>query len=242
MTDSARFREGSAFLAISEPLGDRLGTVLVIALLPVPLLSALYSLHGLLTATPASGYAMTTGYLCYGLVNLLVVGVLYLLLSPERRAEVFVLERPSRGELLAALLAFVAGLGVYQATAHLNAFLGYQLRGLSYSLQDPTSVLVVLVGAVVLAPLTEEILYRGLVLGAFTSRGIGPAPAAVLMTALFALVHLPNFGVAGTVFISVWGFLPALLRLRYHNLSGALLMHVLNNLFAYVVVVAAGWS
>ncbi len=60
------------------------------------------------------------------------------------------------------------------------------------------------------------------------------------MTALFALIHLPNFGVAGTIFISAWGLLPAILRLRYDNLSGAVLMHALNNLFAYVVVVAAG--
>jgi len=59
----------------------------------------------------------------------------------------------------------------------------------------------------VLAPVTEEILYRGLVLGALTSRGFGPVSATVLMTALFALIHLPNFGVAGTIFISAWGLL-----------------------------------
>ncbi|KPN31070.1 hypothetical protein SY89_01812 [Halolamina pelagica] len=40
------------------------------------------------------------------------------------------------------------------------------------------------------------------------------------MTLLFAVIHLPNFGVAGTVFIAVWGFLPAILRLRYENLTG----------------------
>jgi hypothetical protein len=31
------------------------------------------------------------------------------------------------------------------------------------------------------------------------------------------------------------------LQLRYNNVTGAVVMHGLNNLFAYVIVVAAGW-
>jgi membrane protease YdiL (CAAX protease family) len=178
----------------------------------------------------------------HGCVNLFVVAVLYGLLTPDQRETVFRFRRPSARELGAAVAAFAVGLGVYQLTAQLSALLGYRLQGLSYSLADPGAVLAILVGAVVLAPVTEEILYRGLVLGALTSRGFGPASAVVLMTALFALIHLPNFGVAGTIFISAWGFLPAALRLRYDNLSGAVVMHAMNNAFAYVVVVAAGWA
>jgi membrane protease YdiL (CAAX protease family) len=227
---------------IGESVGDRLGTVLVVTLLPVPLVSLLYAAHSIATETPAEAYSLVSGYLFYGIVNLLVVALLYGLLTPDQRATVFRFRRPSAREAGAAMVAFVVGLGVYQVTAQLSAMLGYQLQGLSYSLSDPGAFLAILVGAVVLAPITEEILYRGLVLGALTSRGFGPVSATVLMTALFALIHLPNFGVAGTIFISVWGFLPAVLRLRYDNLSGAVLMHALNNAFAYVVVVAAGWA
>jgi len=242
MTGSHRVRQLLASIRIGEPLGGRFGTVLAITLLPVPLVSLLYTAHSVLTDTPTEAYSLTSGYLFYGIVNLLVVGLLYWLLTPDQRAAVFIFEWPSLNETAAAAVAFVAGLGVYQVTAQLNAFLGYQLQGLSYSLTDTGAVLAILVGAVVLAPITEEILYRGLVLGALTSRGFGPVRATVLMTALFALIHLPNFGVAGTIFISAWGFLPAILRLRYENLSGAVLMHATNNLFAYVVVVAAGWT
>lgn len=242
MTHAVTLRQTLSTVRVSESLGDRLGTVLALALLPVPLVSGLYAFHSQVTETPSAAYGLPTGYLFYGLVNLLVVCVLYLVLSPKRRTDVFALERPSGREVLAALVAFVGGLGVYQLTAQLNAYLGYQMEGLSYSLTDPIAVLTVLVGAVVLAPLTEEILYRGLVLGALMSRGFGPVSATILMTALFALIHLPNFGVAGTVFISVWGILPAALRLRYDDRSGPVLMHMLNNLFAYVVVVAMGWA
>ncbi|MFC4245954.1 CPBP family intramembrane glutamic endopeptidase [Natribaculum luteum] len=242
MTDSLSVRRMLASVRIGDSLGDRFGTVLIITLLPVPLVSLLYAAHRMLTDTPTGAYSLVSGYLFYGCVNLLVVGLLYGLLTPNQRAAVFTFRWPSLNETAAAIGMFVAGLGVYQITAQLNAALGYQLQGLSYSLSNPTAVLAIVLGAVVLAPVTEEILYRGLVLGAFTSRGFGPVSATVLMTALFALIHLPNFGVAGTIFISAWGFLPAVLRLRYDNLSGAVVMHALNNLFAYVVVVAAGWA
>jgi len=242
MTHSLGLRRLVARVRIRQSVGNRLGTALALTLLPVPLVSLLYTAHSALTGTPTEGYPLTTGYFLYGCVNLLTVSVLYGLLTPDERPAVFRFEWPSTSEVVTALLAFAAGLGVYQLTARLSALLGYELQGLSYSLSDPTSVLAILAGAVVLAPLTEELLYRGLVLGALRSRGFGSVSATVLMTALFALVHLPNFGVAGTIFISVWGFLPAAVRLRYDNLSGAVLMHVLNNLFAYVVVVAAGWT
>lgn len=129
---------------------------------------------------------------------------------------------------------------MYQLIARVNAVLGVQLSGLAYSVDDPIALFAVVAGAVVLAPVTEEVLYRGLVLKAFTDRGFGSVGATVLITALFAVIHLPNFGVGGTVFISAWGVLPAVLRLRYDNLTGAVAMRVLNNLFAYVVVVALG--
>lgn len=227
---------------IKTSLGDRLGTVLAITLLPVPLVSILYSIHGAITGTPSGTYSMLTGYLLYGVVNLVTVGLLYAILSPEHRSAVFRFRWPSMTETLTAILAFIVGLGVFQVTEQISSLLGYQLQGLSYSLSNPVSFFAILVGAVILAPLTEEILYRGLVLETLTERGFGAASATVLMTALFALIHLPNFGVAGTIFISVWGLLPAAMRFRYNNLSGAVVMHSLNNLFAYVIVVAAGWG
>lgn len=99
----------------------------MITLLPVPLVSLLYAVHSTLTATPAEAYPLTTGYLVYGFVNLLVVGLLYGLLTPDERSTVFTFEWPSLEEGAVAVVAFVAELGVYQITARVSVSLGYQL-------------------------------------------------------------------------------------------------------------------
>ncbi|MBX0324366.1 CPBP family intramembrane metalloprotease [Halomicroarcula sp. F13] len=242
MTQIRSFRQLVSTLYVDEPVGNRLWTVLAITILPVPLVSGLYIIHGAMTGMAAGAYSVRNGYLVYGVVNLFVVALMFGLLDTEQRARVFAFRPPSIRELAAAILAFVVGLGVFQVTERVSRALGYQLQGLSYTLDNPVAVSTILIGAVVLAPVTEELLYRGLVLETLSERGLGPVSATALMTALFALIHLPNFGVAGTIFIAVWGILPAALRLRYDNLTGAILMHMLNNLFAYVIVVAAGWS
>ena len=136
--------------------------------------------------------------------------------------------------------AFVGGLGVYQLTSRISSVLGYELQGLTYSLTSLETIAIIALGAVIIAPITEEVMYRGLVLGTLLARGYGVVSAVTVMTLLFALIHLPNFGVAGTLFISVWGLLPAVLRLRFENLTGAVLMHMLNNLFTYLIIVELG--
>ncbi len=174
MTNSLSLRRMLASVRIGESLDDRFGTVLMITLLPVPLVSLLYATHRMLTDTSAGAYSLVSGYLFYGCVNLLVVGLLYGLLTPDQRTAVFTFRWPSLNETAAAIGAFIVGLGVYQITEQLNALLGYQLHGLSYSLNSPTAVLAIVLGAVVLAPITEEILYRGSFSG--HSRHVGSGP------------------------------------------------------------------
>jgi membrane protease YdiL (CAAX protease family) len=240
MKEASGFARFVGRVRIRDSHGDRLGTVLAITLFPVPVVSVLYASHRVLSGVPEMEHSGAASYLVYGCVNLLAVGMLYGILSPDRRESVFVFHRPSLREVAAAHGAFAAGLCVYQLIARVNALLGVQLSGRAYSVDDTIALFAVVAGAVVLAPVTEEILYRGLVLRALTDRGFGSVGATVLLTVLFAFIHLPNFGVGGTVFISAWGILPAVLRLRYDNLTGAVAMHVLNNLFAYVIVVALG--
>lgn len=229
-------RRGVASLANRSPL------LLVIAVLPVPLTSAFFIAHSVATGTPSEAYGLPMAYLLYGLANVVTVAAVYVLLSPEERGAVFRLARPSVTELGWAVGAFAVGLGVFQVTSRVSRTLGYELQGLSYSLGDSATLAIIVFGAVIIAPITEEILYRGLILGLLLTRGVSIITAIVSMTLVFALIHLPNFGVAGTLFISVWGVLPVILRLRFDNLSGAITMHGLNNGFAYVVVVGLGWA
>lgn len=223
-------------------LEDRAGFALAIAVLPVVLTGIVIGAHSIVTGTPSGAYGLPIAYLVYGLSNVVAVGSLYYFLSDDERESVFRFTRPSLTEIGWAVGAFVIGLGVYQFTSRVATAFGYELQGLSYSLTTPTTVAMVVVGTVIIGPITEEILYRGLVLGTLLARGVGVVSAVILMTGIFAVIHLPNFGVAGTLFISVWAPLPALLRLRFNNLSGAVLMHMLNNIFTYLVVVGLGWA
>lgn len=195
-----------------------------------------FVVHSGLTGTPRAAYGLPTAYLIYGLANVVAVGGLYVLLSDDEREAVFRFTRPSPTEIVWVAVAFVIGLGAYQITSRVTATLGYDIRGFSYSLSTPSTMAIMVIGAVVLAPITEEILYRGLVLGTLLAYGFGIVNAVALVTVIFAVIHLPNFGVVGALFVSVWSILPAVLRLRFDDLSGPVLLHAINNAFTYVVV------
>lgn len=229
---------GNEVRATVSSLEDRSWLLLAIAVLPILLTAAFFIGHNIATGTASDAYGLPLAYLLYGVANIVTVGGLYVILSPDERTAVFRVSRPSRTELGWAVIGFAVGLGVFELTSRVSAALDHRFQGLSYSLSDPTTLVIIIIGAVIIAPITEEILYRGLVLGVLLSRGFGVVSAVMIMTVIFALIHLPNFGVAGTLFISVWGVLPAILRLRFDNLSGAITMHGLNNVFAYLVVVS----
>lgn len=137
-----------------------------------------------------------------------------------------------------ANLAVVVGLAVYQVTTTVTLAFGYEMSGLSYSLSDPATLAIVVAGPVLLGPWAEELLYRGLMLGGLLARGWSPVVAAATIIAVFGVIHIPLFGVAGGVFVTVWSVLPTALRLRYDDLTGPGLLHVANNAFAYLVAVA----
>ena len=55
---------------------------------------------------------------------------------------------------------------------------------------------------------------------------------------LFGAIHIVSLGPTGVVYTAVWGILPTALRLYFDYLTGAWPLHALNNLHAYVLVVA----
>jgi membrane protease YdiL (CAAX protease family) len=89
--------------------------------------------------------------------------------------------------------------------------------------------------ALVLAPIVEELLFRGLLYGGYRS-SFGPFPAAVLTTAIFWLLHLSEtihfwpamLGIAGLAIAALW------FRLRSAAIGPAVAVH-----FGYNGVLAA---
>lgn len=85
---------------------------------------------------------------------------------------------------------------------------------------------------VVVAPLTEEAFFRGLVLRGFLKR-FGERRAIVLSSVLFALVHLNPYQFVGAF---VLGCLAAWVRIRSGSLWPPIVVHALNNGLIFLCV------
>ena len=92
--------------------------------------------------------------------------------------------------------------------------------------------LVVLIGILVvfIAPVTEEIFYRGFLVGGLARRW-GVIVAIVLSSALFSAVHLD---VGSLIPFAIIGIIFAAIYVRSGHLSAAIYAHVLFNLIGYV--------
>ncbi|HVB68588.1 MAG TPA: CPBP family intramembrane glutamic endopeptidase [Acetobacteraceae bacterium] len=89
----------------------------------------------------------------------------------------------------------------------------------------PSLVLLLLV-----APLTEEFLFRGAAFAAFAAR-TGPGWATVIVTMLFVAVHAPEkiHYPPGFIDVSLMALGAAWLRLHYRSIRPAILLHILYN-------------
>jgi membrane protease YdiL (CAAX protease family) len=91
---------------------------------------------------------------------------------------------------------------------------------------------------VLIAPVAEEVAFRGAMYGNVIKRGLPPTLAILLPAALFAAVHFQYFG-PGLVFILVDGIIFGLARHRTGTLFVPVALHVLGN--AYAVAERVPW-
>lgn len=88
------------------------------------------------------------------------------------------------------------------------------------------------VTAVVLAPVFEEILCRGLVLEAVRRRW-GDVVAVLISALFFGLVHVePSTALAGFVVGGIFGTI----YIRTHSLFSTIILHSINNVFAFALI------
>jgi len=107
---------------------------------------------------------------------------------------------------------------------------------------DPAALWIVLVSAVVLAPIVEELFFRGLCLRAIEKR-FGTTAAVLGSTFLFTLPHFTNPSLAGTaVLFSVIGSIGLILALvvvKTGRLGPAVIAHALFNAVGVIGALAA---
>lgn len=88
-----------------------------------------------------------------------------------------------------------------------------------------------LLSAIIVAPITEEILFRGVLLGTL-SRHLGFLPASLISTAAFVAIHLPQLGgyTVAIACIALLGFLAAVARRVSASIWGSIVLHASYNL------------
>ncbi|OYR40795.1 hypothetical protein DJ82_06800 [Halorubrum sp. Ib24] len=222
----------------SAALSDRLPVGIIAAALPVPLAIGIGLVYQVVV--PGAEYGVVGKNVSYGLASLLTITGVYFLFSPAARAVAFRFDRPSKDELAWALLGFPIGIALYLGSTAATQAAGLTMSGYVYSLSDPVVVGAVVFGAVLVSPFVEEVLFRGVVLGALLGRGVHPVVAGGMTILTFGLIHVALLGVAGIITMCAWAIVPTVVRLRFDNLSGAWLVHQLNNIWGYIIVVAFG--
>jgi membrane protease YdiL (CAAX protease family) len=82
------------------------------------------------------------------------------------------------------------------------------------------------IGAVLFAPLFEELLFRGVCFGGF-SRSLGKWPAALVTTSIFCLLHISEFirFPAALVSIVCLAIVTLWMRLSFHAIGPAIAVH-----------------
>jgi membrane protease YdiL (CAAX protease family) len=103
-----------------------------------------------------------------------------------------------------------------------------------FALDSVWRVVIVVVATLVVAPLAEEMIYRGYVLQALLARLRKPV-AAVLSALVFASIHV-GMGPGFAIYIFLGALILAYLYVKFRNVYACVLMHLMNNVVAYIVI------
>lgn len=99
--------------------------------------------------------------------------------------------------------------------------------GLSLAEAGINGLVFSIVSACIVAPIAEEILYRGVLFRSLGNR-LGILPGAILSSVIFAAVHF--YGLYGFVSVAVFGFACAMLYAATGSLASVIILHALYNL------------
>jgi membrane protease YdiL (CAAX protease family) len=88
---------------------------------------------------------------------------------------------------------------------------------------------------VIVGPVTEEVLFRGFFL-TFTQDKFKNWGAGILSSIIFGLYYFYLTGLTGALLILFWAPLPIILFTWKKSLYPSIALHIINNLFPYVIL------
>lgn len=166
----------------------------------------------------------------------IVIILLLLIVFWERQSLSSIgIRRMSWQDALWALGGFLLGAVSFIITGPIVGMLGLgtTASGITVLAQTPVALRVAIV---LTAGVTEEILFRGYPierLYRLTGRlGLSAGIAYLAFTAL----HIPFWGLGGTIQIGVWSLIVTALYVWRRNLLACMLMHILNDAYAFILL------
>jgi membrane protease YdiL (CAAX protease family) len=108
-----------------------------------------------------------------------------------------------------------------------------------FTLVSPLDIICAVLGAVIIVPVLEEVIFRGYFLTSFVKNNTVPK-AMLFSVLLFTSIHLP-FGPGMMVYIFIWSWIPAYLYIKSKSIVPGMVFHFINNLLAYVVLPLLGF-
>lgn len=173
---------------------------------------------------------------------ILAAAILFLILARNKLGTnvIGLTGRLSMNAVLYAVGGFIISLIIYNLTEIALDTVGISMfwRGGSNSslitVRTAIDWSIMIIGPVIISPLTEEIIFRGYVL-TFLLERIGKKLAVIISAVIFMSVHI-MFGLGLMVYIFFVAIVSGIIYIRFKSLYPCMLMHFLINLWAYVVV------
>jgi membrane protease YdiL (CAAX protease family) len=226
-------------MLVLAPIG--LAILLVTAGLAV--LAGSQMFRGVSVALPSRASLQPYGLLAYAAGSWIDVAVVWLWSSRRGwRGDIFLFRKLSWSALATSIMAFV--LAVYGAPAMLHGLsqlTGGTGSGVRINFHDAQSVTIYLLLFVITAPMSEEILYRGLLVTWFRRLGWKDSAICLVGSLIFGANHVLPLGFAFAVVMVVFGGLLFALRLRYDSLSPSWLLHFLFNAQPFLIFPLIEW-
>jgi membrane protease YdiL (CAAX protease family) len=113
---------------------------------------------------------------------------------------------------------------------------------LAQLLQGPPAIaLLAAVVVVIMAPIIEEVLFRGLAFAGIAAR-LGPVWAVIITTLIFTALHAPEklLYLPGFADVAAVALVSCGLRLRYRSIRPGIAMHFMYNFGMFLVPVLGG--
>ncbi len=179
----------------------------------------------------------------------IALGLVYLFLKRTKISfESIGLRRPKWSDIAAGLMGIPVWFVIYLVTLniilifapHLNV--GEKQQVGFNNVHGSFDVFLAFISLVILPPIAEEIIFRGLIFSSFRKR-LNLWMAMILTSLLFAAGHLPEGGSAGPLYVAgidtfSLSLVLVYIREKTNGLYAGMLTHGLKNLIAFIVLVA----